>query len=308
MSTGALPAPPARRVDQRLGIAFAVLTALLFSGSDALIKQLLLSAPFVLVMWLRYVFQSGLMGAWILARRRGTPLRVGSWRLQGIRCVLLTLSSSSGYLALGHVPLAEYTALMMLAPVVSVLLGRVILQERVSAQQWGCVALGLAGMLAVVRPGLSVSSSYAWLAVLSACCYAAFQMTSRKVMAVSDIVTSSLLPALFIVGVSGIALLVWPQDWRQALAPLDAHWWLTFVLMCLIATGGQMTLAAALQQSALSVAAPFTYFQILFAAVIGLMFFGHWPDVVTLAGTALIAIGGAGSAWLNGRAPSPRGH
>lgn len=301
MSGPALPAPPARPGNPRLGIAFAVLTALFFSGSDALIKYLLASAPFVLVMWLRYVFQTGLMVAWIVARRRGLPLRVGSWRLQALRCTLLTLSSVSGYLALRTVPLAEYTALMMLAPVISVLLGRLVLHEPVSLAQWGCVALGLAGMLAVVRPGFSAAGTDVWVAVFSAGCYAAFQLVSRQVMATSDIVTASLLSGVFIVTVAGLALLAWPVDGSQALAPLGSGWWLLLGLMCLFATGGQLSLAASLQHSSLSVAAPFTYFQILFAAVIGLVFFGHWPDAMTLAGTALIAVGGAGSAWLNGR-------
>ncbi len=301
LSEGATGSNPTRQ-----GIAFAVLTACLFSGSDALIKQLVLTAPFLFVMWLRYVFQSGLLVAWIVARRNGAALRVGSWRLQALRCTLLAISSSSGYLALRHVPLAEYTALMMMAPVVSVVLGRLVLKERVVPLQWLCVALGLVGMLAVVRPGLASWSAHAWLPVFSACCYAGFQMTSRKVMLASDIVTSSLLSALFIVVAVGLALLIWPEDWGQMFAGLEGGWWLQFVMMCLIATGGQVSLAAALQKSSLSVAAPFAYLQILFAALIGLLFFGHWPDALALVGTLLIVVAGVGSAWLNGRAPVPQ--
>lgn len=113
---------------QRHGIAFAVATSLLFACSDALIKQLVVLAPFVLVIWLRYVFQLGLMSAWLLVTR-SRSLQVDHWRLHLLRCSLLAVSSFSGYLALRHIPLAEYTALMMLAPVVSVLLGRVVLKS-----------------------------------------------------------------------------------------------------------------------------------------------------------------------------------
>ena len=65
---------------QRHGIAFAVATALLFSFSDALIKQLVVIAPFVFVLWLRYVFQLGLMSAWLLVRG-GTTRPTGQWQL-----------------------------------------------------------------------------------------------------------------------------------------------------------------------------------------------------------------------------------
>jgi drug/metabolite transporter (DMT)-like permease len=290
---------------QRHGIAFAVATSLLFACSDALIKQLVVLAPFVLVLWLRYVFQLSLMSAWLFVKR-GTPLQVSHWRLHLLRCSLLAVSSFSGYLALKHVPLAEYTALMMLAPVVSVVIGRVLLKEQVSALQWVCVLLGAIGMLAVLRPGLSALTSETWLPVASACAYAAFQMTSRKLMAVSDIVISNLISAAFIVGVASLVLLAWPLNWPEVWRQLGTVWWAKFGLMCLVATFGQLSLTATLQKSSLSVAAPFAYLQILFAAVIGLVFFDHWPDRTTLLGTALIAFAGIGSALLNGGAHTSR--
>lgn len=290
---------------QRQGIGFAILTALLFAGSDALIKQLVVFAPFILVLWLRYVFQLGLMAAWLGTAKRGHPLQTGPWTLQCLRCLLLAASSLTGYLALKHVPLAEYTALMMLAPIVSVVLGRVVLKEQVSRMQWLCVLVGAAGMLTVLRPGLTGWTSHAWLPVFSACAYAAFQMTSRKLMAVADIVISNLLSAAFIVLVAGLALLVWPVDWQDAWQRLEGLWWAKFFLMCLIATGGQLVLTAALQKSSLSVAAPFAYLQIMFAAGIGIVFFNHYPDSASVLGTALIAVAGVSSAVLRKTVPSP---
>lgn len=304
MSSGAAWRQEQAQAEQGRGILFAVLTAFLFSCSDALIKQVVVLAPFMLVLCLRYLFQLGVLGAWLLSRPSHTRVRVGSWRLQLLRCTFLTGSSTTGYLALRHVPLAEYTALMMLVPVASVLLGKLVLKEKVSPAQWGCVAAGMIGMLAVVQPGLSGWTTYAWFAVLSACCYAAFQMTSRKLMVAADIVVSNLLSAVFIACVSGLLLLLWPINWQQTWSLLEPSWWLQFLLMCIAATGGQASLAAALQKSSLSVAAPFAYLQIVFAAVIGLVFFNHWPDLTTLSGTCLIAAAGIGSAWLNGRTRS----
>jgi drug/metabolite transporter (DMT)-like permease len=302
-SSGAFSIPNSL-TNQRQGIAFAIATSLLFACSDALIKQLVVLTPFLLVLWLRYLFQFSLMATWLLVKR-GTLPQASHWQLHLLRCILLTISSFSGYLALRNVPLAEYTALMMLAPVVSVVLGRMVLKEQVSALQWGCVLLGAIGMLAVLRPGFSAWTAEALLPVASACAYAAFQMTSRKLMAVSDIVISNLISAAFIVVVAGLALILWPLNWSEVWLKLDTLWWLNVSLMCLIATFGQLSLAAALQKSSLSVAAPFAYLQILFAAIIGLVFFDHWPDRTTLLGTTLIAIGGIGSALLNGRSPAP---
>ncbi len=301
MSNGADWRHGQSQAQQSRGIAFAILTALLFSCSDALIKQVVAAAPFMLVLCLRYLFQLGVMGVWLFYGPRQNRAAIGSWRLQLMRCSLLSGSSIAGYIALRHMPLAEYTALMMLAPVASVLLGRLILKEAVSPLQWAYVGLGVIGMLAVVQPGLSGWTAQAWLAVLSACCYAAFQMATRKLMVRADIVVSNLVAAVFIAGVSGACLLLWPVNWREIGAISQPSWWLLFLLMCITATGGQVSLAAALQKASLSVAAPFAYLQIVFAAAIGLIFFGHWPDLTSQVGTCLIAAAGIGSAWLNGR-------
>lgn len=287
---------------QRHGVALAALTALLFAGSDALIKQLLLFSPFLLVLWLRYVFQIGVMSLWLVAKRQ-TSHRVGPWQLQLMRCSFLAASSVCGYLALSHVPLAVYTALMMMAPVLSVVLGRVVLKETVSMAQWLCVLLGLLGMLAVLRPGFSTWNAHFLLPVASSIAYAAFQMTSRKLMALADIVISNFLSAVFIAILTGFALLLSPESWMAIEQELGFQWWVKFSVMCLIATAGQLTLTATLQKSTLSVVAPFAYLQIVFAVIIGLLFFGHWPDNMTLFGTALITVGGTASAWLNGKSP-----
>lgn len=293
-------APDSVAVEQRQGIAFAVLTALMFSGSDALIKQLVVVTSFVLLLWLRYVFQLGLLTLWLFGTRKLFSLRLGSLRLQGIRCLFLLCSSMAGYLSLGKVPLAEYTALMMLSPVVSVVLGRLIMKEQVSELQWVLVAVGLGGMLAVVRPGFSLWSVYTLLPIVSAFFYAAFQMVSRRVMTESDVATSNWLSAVFIVSTVGIVLLLLPEDGHPVVW-LDGPWWGMFALMCLIATAGQISLAAALQKSNLAVVAPFAYFQIVFAAVIGKTFFDQWPDGMTIIGIFMITLAGIGSAWSNGR-------
>lgn len=296
--------PGSSALAHRQGIPFAILTALLFSGSDALIKQLVAVTPFVWLLWLRYVFQAGLLSLWLIATRKLFALRPGSWRLQGLRCVLLLGSSITGYLSLGHVPLAEYTALMMLSPVVSVLLGRVVMKEPVSSLQWGFVALGWMGMLAVVRPGFSDAGVYTLFPIASAFFYAGFQMVSRQVMATSDVATSNFLSAVFIVVALGIALVVLPNG-EHADVWSDVSWWGMFVFMCVVATAGQISLAAALQKSDLAVVAPFAYLQIVFAALIGRIFFDHWPDALSLLGIVLISLAGMGAAWSHGReAPS----
>ncbi|WP_341909449.1 DMT family transporter [Polaromonas sp. YR568] len=288
-------------VSQREGAVLSVVTALMFSGSDALIKQLVAVTPFALLLWLRYAFQAILLAAWLIGTRNLKTLRIGRWRAQAARCALLTGSSVTGYLALGKVPLAEYTALMMLSPVLAVLLGRLFMTEQVTPLQWVLVGVGLAGMLVVARPGFSDWSVYTLLPILSACLYAAFQMISRRVMMDADVVTSNFLSAVFIVLTLGVVLWMMPGGGLDASKHRDLIWWSQLALMCLVATVGQISLANALKKASLAIVAPFAYLQIVFAALIGRIFFDQWPDAITSFGILLIALSGIGSVWWIGR-------
>jgi drug/metabolite transporter (DMT)-like permease len=50
-----------------------------------------------------------------------------------------------------------------------------------------------------------------------------------------------------------------------------------------------------------AVLTPYLYLQIAFAALAGWLVFAHVPDAWSLAGIALVAVGGVFGTWLTGR-------
>ena len=62
-------------------------------------------------------------------------------------------------------PVAEFTAIVMLTPVMVTLLAAWLLKERVSRWRWALVAGGFVGVLIVIRPG---SGLFGWAVLLDA--------------------------------------------------------------------------------------------------------------------------------------------
>jgi drug/metabolite transporter (DMT)-like permease len=285
---------------QRQGIVFAILSTVFFTGSDALIKLLVLATPFLLVLCLRYVFQAVVISLWILAKPQAGRVHFDHGRLHLLRCAMLIISSCCGYWALGKVPLALYTTLMMSAPLMALVLGRVILHEKVSTYQWVCVAAGAAGMLLIVRPaGESWNPDSLWV-LGSAFFGAGFHISSRSLMIKVDVLWANWVSSVSIALVSGaaVAWIAWTSPGHAyRLSDLSASWWGAMLAMCSLATAGQISLASALQKSPLALTAPYSYFQILFATLMGVAVFKHVPHVFDVAGMALIAASGIFLAW-----------
>jgi drug/metabolite transporter (DMT)-like permease len=199
--------------DLNTGIALVLLTACMFAGSDATIKFLGSSLPVLILMWVRYMFQTAVLAGWRLARNGTLRFRTRLPALQCVRGVLLLCNSTASFYGVQRIPLAEFTALSLLAPVATTVLSALVLKERVSAARWAMVGFGLAGMLAVVRPtGAGALGWAALLPITGALCYAAFQLVTRRIAIADDLVVTNFLSALFVTTALGAALWVLPLD------------------------------------------------------------------------------------------------
>ena len=284
------------------GIAFIVLTAGCFATSDATVKHLGAAFPVLVLLWARYVFQTALMLALQFARRGWRDLlRSGRPSLQLFRATLLISNATCSFVGLQKLPLAECTALAMLAPVASTLLASVVLRERVTAARWAMVFLGFVGMLVIVRPG---SGQLGWAVAFplaGALFFAAFQIVTNRLSAVDDMITTNLWSGLVALVMLCVALAVLPVDLLPSLSTASTGQWLLIGVLGLAATAGQMSMVAAIRAAPISVLTPFGYVQIGFAAIIGWAIFSHAPDLWAVVGMGLIAAAGVFTVWLNAR-------
>jgi drug/metabolite transporter (DMT)-like permease len=205
------------------------------------------------------------------------------------------VSSLMAFASLRFMPVGEFTAIVMIAPLAVTLLAATVLKEHVSPMRWTLVAGGFAGTLVIIRPGGEAFSWVSLLPLLLVVSNAWFQIITSKLARTEDPVTMHLYT-----GWSGtlLASLALPYVWTT----LGDPWlWAGLSFMGFMATIGHFLLILAFQRAPASTLTPYRYSQIAFAMLGGRLVFKHNPDGWSLAGMALIAVCGAGGAWLTVR-------
>lgn len=256
----------------------------IFSISDALAKHLGQFLPPVEVAWMRYA--TFLLLTLLPVLRGGSAgLRSKAPALQVLRGLALVASGLSFIVALRFLPLAEATAINFVSPIFITALSIPILGEVVGVRRWAAVAVGLAGVLLVVRPGGSAHGAEIFLPVLTAASWAFAVVVTRKMAGADRPATT-----LFWSAAVGFAVLT-------ALLPFDfvvpsAGQVGLGLLLGLIATAGQWLIVLAYRHAAASVLAPFAYSQLVSSALFGFLVFGAVPDRWALAGAGVIAASG----------------
>jgi drug/metabolite transporter (DMT)-like permease len=266
----------------------SVSATVLFAMSDATAKFLSTRIPIVEIAWIRYVvfvaFAASL--AWRASSRSRTRMfAVKNWKLQVARGVFLVGSGILFIFGVRQMPMAQATSISFVAPLLITVLSIPILKEVVGIRRWAAVAVGLVGVLVVVRPTAGNVHPAAIFGLGSALCWALALVITRK-MSTTDRPATTLLWS----AITGLVLL-------SALLPFD-HAWPTLpqFALCLMlgcfASAGQWMVVLAHRQAAASVLAPFSYVQLLWATLAGYLVFSTVPDRWTIAGAMIIIASG----------------
>ena len=107
------------------GIGFAVLATACFATLDTTTKWVSLSAPLMVAMFFRYLFQALATTAAVLPRRGSALWQTHHLGLHVLRGLLLLITSLFGFLSLKHMPVGEFTAIILVTPLVVTLLAGV---------------------------------------------------------------------------------------------------------------------------------------------------------------------------------------
>lgn len=188
------------------------------------------------------------------------------------------------FFAIAAMPLAEVFAIEFTIPIWTALLAAVFLGERLTRTRAVALALGLAGVLLVLRPGLAIVQPAALAALGGALAYAASHLltkrltTSEAPLAILFYMTVVQLP----LGLAG-ALPQW-QDATAAQAP-----WL--LLVGVSALSAHYCLTRALQLAEVGTVLPIDFLRLPLVGLIGYVFYGEAVGALAIAGAALILLG-----------------
>jgi drug/metabolite transporter (DMT)-like permease len=281
------------RSHQGGGVLLIVLAALAFAVLDTTTKYAITLAPVLMLLWFRYAFQAVVTLALRFPAQKLRLLATPNPRFQALRGVLLLTTSACSFFGLQYLPVGEFTAMVMLSPLVATALAAWILKDQVSHRRWALMAAGLVGVLLVIRPGGQVFSWALLFPVVLVSAYAWFQVLTSRLSGEENPYTTH-----FYTGLVGALVMSPIVVFSWSTAALLAHWpW--FVLIGFLGTFGHLMLIRAYMRASAPVLMPFLYTQIAFATLAGWLVFKHVPEALAWLGIAVIAASGVGNALLS---------
>jgi drug/metabolite transporter (DMT)-like permease len=277
---------PYHQDNATLGIALVITAMFIFSLQDAITKTLAVTYSVPQILWIRFVFYIFFALA-ISARKK--PLRDSlksevPW-LQIFRSLLIVAEFGMFIVTIRYLSLAEMHALLATFPLVVTAIAAVFLKEPVGIRRWGAVFVGFLGVLVILRPGLAAIQPAALLALVTALTFAAYNVMIRLVSRYDDGETSTVYMA--VVGLV-VMIAIGPFYWETA-TPSDWGWLLALSISAAI---GHLLLIKALEAAPASTLQPFNYTLLVFATIVGYIFFDSLPDFWTVIGAMIVVASG----------------
>ena len=266
-----------------------------FASLDTTTKFISAAVPVAILMWVRFAMQS-VSTALVMWPQQGRAL----WRtrrpaLQVLRGVLMVLSSTLAFFSLQTLPVENFTAIVMLTPLVMTVIAALRLHERVSGLRWALLVAGFAGVLLVIRPG---ADSFAWaslLPLLLVVVSAAFQILTSRLALEDGVATIHLYSGLTSTALATLALPFFWHGWPAG--PL----WGLMLLVAFFSTMGHLMLVLGYASAPVATLTPYLYAQVPFAMLGGWLVFAHEPGLLSVLGIVVIVLAGAGGTWVAAR-------
>jgi drug/metabolite transporter (DMT)-like permease len=276
------------------GVGYLVTAVAFFGALDTTGKLAAVAVPVVMAIWFRYVVQNVIALAMMLPRHGRALFRTAQPRGQALRGLLLVCCNGLAFLCLSVMHVGEFTAVMMLTPLVMTVVAAWGMGERVSAWRWLCLAGGFAGTLLVIRPSREVLHLTTLLPLVLVVLSAAFQILTRTLSRTDAPTTTHVWS-----GLGGLALTSLALPWAWQMQP--PAMWLLMTLMGVFGAAGHYLLVLAYSRASVATLTPFLYLQVFFATLGGWLVFDHLPDGLALLGIAVICACGIFGTWLNTR-------
>ncbi len=221
-----------------------------------------------------------LMLPWLASHGFGA-LRTQRLGLYTTRSVINVIGMAAGFTALTLIPLAEATALSFTVPLFAVLGAALFLGETIRARRIMAVAIGFAGTLIVLRPGVESISPGAMLALTNAIFIATTTLLVKMLTRTEQPETI----------VTYMALLQSPLSLIPALFVWEMPSALTFVWLFLLAgagTVGHLLFTRACGLAEISQIQPVEFIRLPIVAIIAYLLFAEVPTIWTWLGGAVI--------------------
>lgn len=266
----------------------------LLSCGDGLIKSASGQWPGMAVAALRFFLGAVGLGLVLLVTQGPGSFRFPRPRVQMARGFFLAAATLTFFSSIYLMPLATAVSIQFMAPLLTAVISAILYRERLSSRRWLATLVAFVGVVIVLRPSFA---DLGWAAMLPLA--AAFGMSGLMISNARAAGSGSVLLMQFLVAAVAAPMLILAAmlGHFSGYAPLQVGWPNTHVIaVCAIvavsASFAHMLIYTATARASAAAVAPMAYVQILVAIGIGVVFYQDYPDLVALAGTAIIIASG----------------
>lgn len=207
------------------------------------------------------------------------------WIPMALRCIFGTLGILCNFYAVDHLLVADASILNKLSPFFAIIFSFLILKEKITPIQAGCVLLAFCGCIFVVKPGFANAALLPALIGVCGGLGAGIAYTMVRVLGTHGVKGPVIVFCFSLF--SCIAVLPWMAVHYTAMTWQQIG---TLLLAGLFAAGGQFTITAAYTYAPAGKISIFDYSQIIFATALGFLLFGEIPDGYSFLGYGLIIL------------------
>ena len=280
-----------RREHVPLGIAYMLASTVVFAASQALSKWLVAQFSFAEVLAFRGLGSLAICSALILPHAGLAVFRTKRLRAHLGRNFTQAIAQSFFIIALSYLSLGGVVAINFSSPIFAALFAALYLHEKIGRARGLALLIGFAGVLLVASPRAEALNVGLLFAVANAVMFGSVTAAVRGMSATESAETLTMYQMVLL----SAAFL--------AVLPLFGFAWPTSALTgMLLANGvlngiGQYWWTRALSLAPPAAVGPFYYFTLVWAMILGFLFWGDLPTVALLVGSAIVAGSGLYLLW-----------
>lgn len=259
--------------------------ALSLTINDAMAKYLTQSYPVGQVVALRGLSIIMLLIAFLFFMNNLQALKIFSWKGHIFRAGAMTGSTFLFITGLSLLPITDAIAIAFVAPILTTILGVLVLKEAVSWKRWAAIFVGFFGIIIILQPS-SDAFKIAAIAPLGAAAFGAARDVITRALSESESSLSILFTSMLMITIAGF--LTYPLGW-SAVKP--SHIWI-FITSSLLVGLAQYLMIEAFRLGEIALISPFKYSSLLWATLIGLVIWDELPSKHVVLGAFILILSG----------------
>ena len=267
------------------GISYMLFAVFLMVCLDVAVKILLDNYSVTQIIFLRGSISLLIIGGAGYIAEGKSSFKTRYWRWHILRTTLMTISTTTFFLALSLIPLVNCMVIVFVSPIVMTALSGPFLGEVVGKWRWLAVLIGFIGILLILKPSegfVDLGTIYAFIAAVT---YALLSLTSRKL---ANKETTYNLSFYMFIGPTLVGGVGSSFNW---VAPTTEAW-ILFILCGVIGGVGFIFMNLAYQKAEASLLASFEYTGLIWASAAGYYLFAETIDANIWLGASIVILGG----------------